>query len=389
MSKAIEQRMTLHDQVSPALQRMTQNTLIYKRAMRDLKREGDQLWSSIKTGVTVASAAAVGASAVMTGIGIKTNAAFETAQRSFTILLGSVDAANKMVTDLKALGLNSPFEFSGLQDAAKTLLGMGFAGNQVIPMMQSLGNAVAALGGNTDQLKGIALAIGQIRAKGKLSAEEMNQLAERGIDAWGILSKQMGKSTAELMQLGQQGKLLSSQVIPALMTGLNERFGGSMKTMSDTFEYTVANIKESVTQQLATITKPLFLAVKQDMQGLQDQFSNNNLDTWGNKFSGVLVDIYEKIKAVGSILLTVGAFRGSGSGQAIYAAPDFDFFAVIDKNQLAGIDVAIRIGAFRNAVHFRKHIIRGGSSKRQSGQNTGNSRRIIAGAIGVCSYDNV
>ncbi|MFH5181156.1 tape measure protein [Paenibacillus sp. TAB 01] len=46
-------------------------------------------------------------------------------------------------------------------------------------MLHSLGDAVAAVGGDTEQMKGIALAIGQIQSKGKLSAEEVNQLAER------------------------------------------------------------------------------------------------------------------------------------------------------------------------------------------------------------------
>lgn len=57
--------------------------------------------------------------------------------------------------------------------------------------MTTLGNTVAAVGGNSETLNNIARALGQIQTKGKLSAEEMNQLAENGVGAWDILSKQM------------------------------------------------------------------------------------------------------------------------------------------------------------------------------------------------------
>ncbi|MFH5181157.1 tape measure protein [Paenibacillus sp. TAB 01] len=72
-----------------------------------------------------------------------------------------------------------------------------------------------------------------------------------GVPAWQLLAKEMGKSTGELMNLAANGELLSDQVIPALMKGLDSRFGGSMEAMSDTFSYTVANMIETATLGLA------------------------------------------------------------------------------------------------------------------------------------------
>ncbi|MFH5187676.1 tape measure protein [Paenibacillus sp. TAB 01] len=307
-SKVISKTMVLRDGVTQPLNKISRGTVEYKNKLKELKEAGEEAWSGIKKGALAATAAmgAVGAGAV--GLGVKTNAGMETAGRSFDILLGSASKAQVMVSDLQKLATQSPFEFAGLQDAAKTLIGMGFSGDKVVPMLHSLGDAVAAVGGDTEQMKGIALAIGQIQSKGKLSAEEVNQLAERGVPAWQLLAKEMGKSTGELMNLAANGELLSDQVIPALMKGLDSRFGGSMEAMSDTFSYTVANMIETATLGLAGVTKPLFEAMKKDLQGVQGLLSGDGVAAWSNLFSQGLLNVYNGTKAVASVLFSITNF---------------------------------------------------------------------------------
>lgn len=307
-AKDISKTLVLKDGVSATLKKIIGGTVEYKKRLKELKDQGTATWESIKTGVGAAAAAAGVASTAMVGMGIKANSSAEMAEKSFDILLGSAGAAKKMVSDLQVLATSSPFEFAGLQDAAKTLLGMGFAGQQVVPLMHSLGNAVAAVGGNTDTMKGIALAMGQIQAKGKLSSEEVNQLAERGVPVWSLLAKEMGKTPAELMKLAEQGKLLSNQVLPMLVTGLNKRFAGSMQEMSSTFEYTVANIRETATLGLGQVTKSLFGEIKNDLKGVQALMASDAAGQWGARFSSALVSIYNGTKAVAGAIWTVSSF---------------------------------------------------------------------------------
>ena len=307
-AKDISKTLVLKDGVTATLKKAIGGTVEYKRHLRDLQQVGTRAWGAIKTGAAAAAAAVGAAATAMVGIGIKANAGLETAEQSFGILLNSAEDAKQMVSDLQRLAESSPFEFAGLQQSAKTLLGMGFTGQQVIPILQRLGDAVAATGGNTEQLEGIALALGQIQAKGKLSAEEVNQLAERGIPVWQLLSKEMGKTPAELMKLAEQGKLLSGQVLPILMAGLEKKFGGAMQKMSDTFEYTVANIKETGTRHLAEITKPLFASIKEDMKGVQAFLTSDRAAEWGARFASALSTVYNGAKAVANTIWTIGSF---------------------------------------------------------------------------------
>lgn len=367
-AKDISKTLVLKDGVTATLKKAIGGTVEYKRHLRELQQVGTRAWGAIKTGAAAAAAAVGAASTAMVGIGIKANAGLETAEQSFGILLNSAEAAKQMVSDLQRLAESSPFEFSGLQQAAKMLLGMGFTGQQVIPIMQRLGDAVAATGGNTDQLEGIALALGQIQAKGKLSAEEVNQLAERGIPVWQLLSKEMGKTPAELMKLAEQGKLLSGQVLPILMTGLEKQFGGAMQKMSDTFEYTVSNIKETGTRQLAGITKPLFAAIKEDLKGVQAFLASDSVAEWGARFSGALMAVYTGAKAVAETVWSISSFiseNWSVIGPIVYGiAGSF----VAYKLTVYGTTLAIKLFGQESAFAAIKTQVMGVAALVASGQ---------------------
>ena len=99
----------------------------------------------------------------------------------------------------------------------------------------------------------MARALGQIQTKGKLSAEEMNQLAENGIGGWRLLAQEMGKTEAELMKMAADGKLMADDVIPRLLDGMNKAFGGNMEKQSHTLGGRLAKISDTLEQLSAKI----------------------------------------------------------------------------------------------------------------------------------------
>lgn len=155
-----------------------------------------------------ASIAAVGTMAVKTGVDF--NAMKEQSEIAWTTLLGSSEKAKQTINDLVQLGAKTPFEFEGLDKSAKLLNMAGFEGEKLKETLIAVGDAVSAVGGGQEELEGVSMALFQMSAKGKASAEEMNQLAERGIPAWEILSETMGKPIPELMKMSEQGKLMAN-----------------------------------------------------------------------------------------------------------------------------------------------------------------------------------
>ncbi|MFQ9180792.1 MAG: hypothetical protein ACLR3C_13525 [Eggerthella lenta] len=70
----------------------------------------------------------------------------ESAQTAFTTMLGSGEAASKMIGDLYTFAKKTPFKFDGMMQSAQQLISMGMAAENVIPTLTAVGDAAAASG---------------------------------------------------------------------------------------------------------------------------------------------------------------------------------------------------------------------------------------------------
>ncbi|WP_370863440.1 tape measure protein [Phascolarctobacterium faecium] len=176
----------------------------------------------------------------------------------------------------KGLPLVPPFELPGLLDASKRMLAFGFSAQQVIPILTAVGDSAAALGMGQEGINRLTMAIGQMQAKGKVSAEEMLQLAEAGVPAWQMLADAMGKSIPEAMKLAEKGAIDSATGIQAIVSGMNSKFGGMMKDQATTINGMLSNIKDSVGQTMTVVGDEITegLDLKTALKTAQDDLSD-------------------------------------------------------------------------------------------------------------------
>ncbi|BBO84472.1 hypothetical protein DSCO28_50380 [Desulfosarcina ovata subsp. sediminis] len=99
-----------------------------------------------------------------------------------------------------------------------------------IEQMTTLVDTTSALGGGKDTLMGISRALGQIATKGRVSTEELLQLAERGVPVFKILEEKMNLTQDQLGDIGNQG-LDAQETIQAIIEGMADRFGGQSEKM--------------------------------------------------------------------------------------------------------------------------------------------------------------
>lgn len=190
---------------------------------------------------------ALAGAAAAAGLGaIKMAADMEQSQIAFTTLLDDADKAKSFLSDLFQFAAETPFEIKGLQDASRKLLAFGFESKEIIPMMTDIGDAVAALGGGEFEIDRVTRALGQMRAKGKVSAEEMMQLAELGIPVWELLADKIGTDIPTAMDLASKGAISGMDGINAILEGMNKKFGGSMKAQSETINGLFSTLKDNV-----------------------------------------------------------------------------------------------------------------------------------------------
>ena len=116
-------------------------------------------------------------------------------------ILGDMQNANTMFNQIKELALNSPFTFSELNRDVKQLAAYGVEYDKLYDTTKRLADMSSGLGVSFDR---IALAFGQVQARGWLDGKELRQIAYAGIPLLDKLSqfysKQEGRnvSTSEI-----------------------------------------------------------------------------------------------------------------------------------------------------------------------------------------------
>jgi len=188
---------------------------------------------------------------------IKMAGDLEQTKIAFTTMLGSAQAADILIKDLYAFAANTPFEIEGLANASRQLLAFGFQSQEIIPMMTSIGNAVSGLGGGEFEIQRVTRALGQMQAKGKVSAEEMMQLAELGIPVWQMLADKIGVSIPQAMKMAEQGGISAAQGISGILEGMNEKFPNMMDKQSQSLLGIWSNFKDNVSQIMTSIGEDL------------------------------------------------------------------------------------------------------------------------------------
>lgn len=122
----------------------------------------------------------------------------------------------------------------GLEEAlqgATNLQAAGFSADLARRALGAFGNALATVGKGKADLDGVGLALGQIASKGKISAEEINQLAERVPQIRKAMQAAFGTADTEVLQkMGisatafVEGVTAELEKLPKVTGGINNAF---------------------------------------------------------------------------------------------------------------------------------------------------------------------
>lgn len=211
-----------------------------------LKSAGDAV-ANVGKGLTVGITVPLAAGSAAAGrFALDAIASAEQADIAFTTMLGP-ELAKDMLADLADFATSTPFELRGLQSSTQKLIAMGFAAEDCIPMLTSIGDAASGLGAGQEGIDTITRALGQMNAKGKVQAEEMLQLTEAGIPAWQYLADVIsnGDIPAAMEQV-TDGTVSADTAIQALKNGMDSDFGGMMAAQSKTLTGIMSNMGDAV-----------------------------------------------------------------------------------------------------------------------------------------------
>lgn len=185
----------------------------------------------------------------------------EQTEVAFTTLLKNAELAKKTIADLEKVAAETPFEFRGLANAYRMLLAFKFGLQDIPNMLRIVGDASSALGLGQEGIDRINLALGQMRAKQKVSAQEMNQLAEAGVNAWQYVADAIGVTTKEAMNYAEQGMLDANDTIKAVLAGMDKDFKGGMEKQAHTLLGLFSTLKDTLYFTMRDVGKEVLDAV--------------------------------------------------------------------------------------------------------------------------------
>lgn len=215
----------------------------------------------------------------------------------------SGERAKEMLGWIRSLATESPFNAKDIASAFRLAQAYGFTSTQAQRLTQATVDYAAGAGISGPQMDKITLALGQIQARGKLSAGEINQLSEAGINVRQILANAFGKSTAEIINMTEAGLIPADLAIEAITRSLETDFGGAAKRQAGTFSGLISSLEDIKDFSLTDFIGGTARAVQPVLQNIVDMLSNpamkENIIAWGDAFG---VYLAEKIQYVQGLL---------------------------------------------------------------------------------------
>lgn len=212
-----------------------------------LKKRLDEMASRLNA---VGSALTIGITAPLVALGrasVEAAVKFDSLKRGLTAVAGGAKQAEEQLKRLKEIAKLPGLSFADAIQGSIRLQAAGFSALQAEKSLRVFGNALATVGKGAADLNGVSLALSQIMSKGKVMAEEINQIAERTPQIRKIMVQAFGTADTEILQ---KAKITSSEFVQIITNELDKlpKVTGGMQ---NAFE----NAQDSIAQSLERIGK--------------------------------------------------------------------------------------------------------------------------------------
>lgn len=166
----------------------------------------------------------------------------ESLEISFATLLGSTDKAKELFGAIRDFEVKTPMTLEPLAKGAQTLLGFGVAAEKVMPILKQIGDISM---GNADRFQSLVLAFAQASANGKLMGQDLLQMINAGFNPLNQMSKDTGKSIAELRDEMSKGAISAEDMERAFASATAEggQFYGMLEKQSEGINGALSNLE--------------------------------------------------------------------------------------------------------------------------------------------------
>ena len=145
---------------------------------------------------------------------------------------------------IQQLAIASPFKQDDVAQAFRLSMALGFNTQEAQRLTQAMLNFSTATGAGGESMERISRALGQIRTKGRLSMEEVNQLTEAGVDVMRILEDATGKTGQALIKDISSGALSAQAAIEAIIADTERLYSGAGDAAANSMAGLLSTLEE-------------------------------------------------------------------------------------------------------------------------------------------------
>lgn len=273
---------------------------------------------------------------------IKAAGNMEQMKNGLASMMGSAEAASAELVKLQEIAKLPGINLNQAIAGSLRLQAVGLSADQARKSMTSFSNALTLAGGNSEDLAGVTLALMQIVSKGKVFAEEINQIAERVPQVRKAMMNIWGTADTEALQkMGISTEDFITKVTDELAK-LPKATGG--------INNAIDNTGQAITMFLANLGEDINKTF--DVTGIVTEFADSlayaaewfkNLDSGTKKtilsIGAFTVVLGPAIKLLGLFQLTmaagVGALSNLGKGLVWVKTQAFAAVAALNAMTLA------------------------------------------------------
>lgn len=330
------------NQAGSAADALKNKTQTAGQRMAESARSNREAWSTVGTGLTAVGVAITGIGVAALKTGVQYNTLQQTTRAALTTLLGSAAAANAQMDKLDDFARNSPFAKDTFIRAQQQMLAFGIETSKVIPYLDAVQNAVAAAGGSNADIEAIVATMSKIQSSAKLTAQDLNEFGNRGVNAAELIGSQMGKTGAQIRADITSGSLDATAALDALAAGMSQRFDGAADNVKNTFAGAMDRVKAAWRDFSSELARPL---VDPDGGGALVDLLN-----WAADAMRAFEDLPEPVKnATTAITGVTGATALLGGGFMLLLPRILDFTAALAT---LGVTKTAIAGGFRDFWKF-------------------------------------
>ena len=231
---------------------------------------------------------------------VRVTGEFELQKTTLAAMLGDLSQAQAIMSDIKGLAVQSPFQFKELATYAKQLTAFAVPAEQLFETTKMLADVSAGLGVGMDR---IVLAYGQVKSAAFLRGQEVRQFTEAGIPILNMLAKQFEQLEGDAVSVGEVFDRISSRMVSFEMvnqvfkdlTSEGGKFYKMQEIQAETLRGKISNLTDAYEIML------------NEMGSKKSGFLKNQVDNLKD-----LMTHWEAVgKAIGAVVVALGVYKAT------------------------------------------------------------------------------